>query len=173
VRVFSALVLLSGLLGAGAAHAQSFTFEFSDDGVAVATGSFSYAAGTTGIVSGYNNLTSFNIDVAGVDYTLADVLPLTDYVNFQFNTATDTFVDDPNSCGFDGCGFDNLLGAINSAGTYGFFFNPVPGGYAEYSTGTTGSIDTVTISEVPEPASLAALIVGLGMVGYVRRRRAV
>jgi hypothetical protein len=94
-------------------------------------------------------------------------------VNFQFNTATDTFVDDPNSCGFDGCGFDNLLGAINSAGTYGFFFNPVPGGYAEYSTGTTGSIDTVTISEVPEPASLAALIVGLGMVGYVRRRRAV
>jgi hypothetical protein len=175
MRALPTFVLLAGLLGAGAAQAQadSFTFTFSDAGTAVATGSFSFAPGTTGIVSGYSSLTSFNLDVAGVDYTLADVLPLTDYVNFQFNTSTDTFVDDTNSCGFDGCGFDNLLGAINSDGTYGFFFTPVPGEYQEYSTGAGGSIDTLLISAVPEPASLAALIVGLGMVGYVRRRRAI
>ena len=73
----AAVAMAAGVLIGGAASATTVDFSYDSSGVAVATGSFTYATGLTGVLS-YTDLTTFDVDVAGVDYTLADVLPLTD-----------------------------------------------------------------------------------------------
>lgn len=164
-KVLLASAALAGsLLAASAASATTKDFVYSDAGSTVATGSFSYATGDTGVLN-YGDLTAFSLTVAGVTYDLAEVDTLTDYVHFAYNTATNVFETDTNSCGFDGCGFQSSLSAINSVGTFGFFFNPVPGEYTEYSTDTVGSIDTITITGVPEPATWAMMLFGVAAVG--------
>ena len=162
---------------AGSANATTKDFTYSDSGSTVATGSFSYATGDTGVL-GYGDLSAFSVTVNSVTYDLAEVNTLTDYVYFGYDTASNTFVTNPNTCGFAGCGFQSSLSAINSSGNYGFFFNPVPGEYSEYSSPITGSIDGLKISNggVPEPASWALMLLGVGGVGAVlrtRRRKAV
>jgi hypothetical protein len=152
------------------------TFTYLSGGSPVATGEFTYADGLTGVL-GYGDLTSFSVTAAGVTYTLADVLPLTDYVHFGYDTAAVDFTIDSNSCGFAGCGFISSLSAIDSAGDFGFFFTPVPGVYNEYSTDTLVATDDLTFvsvesnGTVPEPASWALMVAGFGLVGAGLRRR--
>ena len=155
-----------------AAHATTKIFDYSELGTDVATGSFSYATGDTGVL-GYGDLSAFSVTVAGVTYDLADVATLTDYVYFGYDTAGNDFVTNPDTCGFDGCGFASSLSAINSSGTFGFFFNGAPGGYEEYSTFAGGSFDTITISDagVPEPTAWALMLLGLGGLGVSLRSR--
>jgi hypothetical protein len=172
-------VALATLLSAAAAKADTVNFTYSDQGVDQATGEFTYANGATGVL-GYGDLTSFSLTVAGVTYDLADVLPLTDYVHFAYDTGANVFLTDPNTCGFDGCGFPSSLSAINSNGTYGFFFDPVPGAYSEYSAPAYNvAIDSLTLTHVagaPEPAAWALMLMGFGSAGALlraQRRRAV
>lgn len=160
-------------LAAGSANATSKMFEYDSAGVAKATGTFDYATGATGVL-GYGDLTAFSITVSGETYSLADVAGLTDYIHFAYDTSSNSFVVDPNSCGFAGCGYQSSLSAINNTGTFGFFFNGAPGGYLEYQTGDGGSFDTIKISDaggVPEPASWAMMLGGFGLVGGAMRRR--
>ncbi len=163
--------LAASLLAATAASATTKVFEYDLGGSPVATGSFSYTTGSTGVL-GYGDLTAFSVTVAGETYSLADALGLTDYVHFAYDTAANDFVVDPNTCGFAGCGFSSSLSAINSSGTFGYFFNGAPGSYAEYQTGTVGSMDSLTISAgggVPEPATWAMMLVGFGGLGAAMR----
>jgi hypothetical protein len=165
-------VALAALVGV-AAHATTEDFTYSLAGSPVVTGSFSYATGDTGVL-GYADLSAFSVTLAGVTYDLADVATLTDYVYFGYDTAGNDFVTNPNTCGFAGCGFQSSLSAINSSGTFGFFFTPVSlGEYEDYSTGTVGSFDTITISSAgtPEPATWALMLMGFGGLGATLRAR--
>ena len=159
---------------AGAANATTVTFAYTNGASTEATGSFSFANGATGVL-GYGDLTAFSITTQAVTYTLADVLPLTDYVHFGYDTAAVAFTVDTNSCGFAGCGFTSSLSAINSAGSFGFFFTAVPGSYLEYTTGNGNNIDSLTfnVQSVPEPASWALMLTGFGLAGTALRRRRV
>ena len=157
---------------ASLANATTKDFTYSELGGAVATGSFSYATGNTGVLD-YSDLSAFSVTVAGETYDLPEVDTLTDYIHFAYDTATNMFDTDTNSCGFDGCGFASSLSAINSSGTYGFFFNPAPGAYQEYQTGAGGGFDTITISDasaIPEPSTWLLMIVGIGGIGLMLRR---
>lgn len=158
---------------ATSANATTKTFEYDDSGTTVASGSFTYATGSSGVL-GYADLTAFSVTVAGVTYTLADVAGLTDYIHFAYDTSANVFAIDTNSCGFAGCGYQSSLSAIDSAGTFGFFFNGAPGAYQEYSSNTGGSFTTITISDagdVPEPATWAMMVGGFGLVGTALRTR--
>jgi hypothetical protein len=170
--LFAGAAFAASMLIAGAASATSKVFEYDLGGSPIATGSFSYLTGATGVL-GYGDLTAFSITVGGHTYSLADVLPLTDYVHFAYDTGANVFNVDPNSCGFAGCGFQSSLSAINSAGTFGFFFNGAPGGYHEYAGGQGGSFDTIKIGGVgvPEPATWALMLGGFGLIGVTLRRR--
>jgi len=170
-----AATLAGGVLAATAAGATTRSFVYSDTGSPVASGYFSYPTGETGVLH-YGDLTDFSITVAGVTYTLADVLLLTDYVWFAYDTAANAFNVAPDSCGFDGCGFYPSLSAIDSAGASGFFFTSAAAKQGlEYSTATYVSFDAIAIApSVPEPgtwALLSAGFAGLGFLGYTRGRK--
>jgi len=169
---FAGAAFAASMLIAGAASATTKVFEYDLGGSAIATGSFSYVTGSTGVL-GYGDLTGFSVTVGGNTYSLADVLPLTDYVHFAYDTAANVFNVDPNSCGFAGCGFQSSLSAINSSGSFGFFFNGAPGAYQEYASGQGGTFDTIKIGAggVPEPATWALMLSGFGLIGATLRRR--
>ena len=172
-RLFAGIAMACATLAATAASATTKLVLFEDGSTPVATGSFSYADGATGVL-GYTDLTAFSITLVGKTYSLADVLALTDYIHFAYDTSANTFDVDPNSCGFDGCGYASELSAINSNGTFGFFFDDVSSGapeYAEYQTGTFAPYTAFSIFAAPEPASWALMIVGIGGLGAVARSR--
>jgi hypothetical protein len=169
---------LLGLVIAGAsflstpAWAAYVSIEALNGAATVATGSFSYNNGLSGVL-GYSDLDTFNLTIGSNSYTLADVLPLTDYVQFAYDTNTNSLLVNTNSCGFSGCGFDSILSATNSAGTFGFFFNPPPGEFNDYELGFNPAPYTeLNLSAVPEPAVWLTMIVGFGLVGGTLRRRA-
>jgi len=174
-KAFVYAAALAAGLSATTAGATTLNFVYSDQGSPVATGFFSYPTGDTGVLD-YGNLTGFSITVAGMTYTLSDILPLTDYVWFAYDTAANAFDVASDSCGFDGCGFNPSLSAIDNAGASGFFFTSAAGKQGlEYSTATYVSFDTIAIaSSVPEPSTwglLSAGFAGLAFLGYTRGRK--
>jgi hypothetical protein len=170
--IFALLAACSVLAAATTADAATKVFTYSDNGTPVATGSFSYADGDTGVLD-FGDLTAFSVTVAGQTYTLANVATLTDYLHFGYDTASNSFVAS-QVCGWDGCGFSSTLSAINSVGSYGFFFETGTGLYQDYTTGIGGSFDTIAIgnaSGAPEPAAWGLMILGFGAVGAALRGR--
>ncbi len=169
-----AVVAVALSTAASAAYATIINFEYTEGISPVATGSFTYATGSSGVL-GYTDLSAFSVTIGSVSYDLADVNTFTDYVYFGYDTSTNAFVTNPNTCGFDGCGFASSLSAINSSGTDGFFFNPVPGEFTEYSTETSGAFDGLTFSNatvgVPEPVTISLFGVGFAGLAAMRRRK--
>ena len=169
-----ALALSGCCIASAPASATTINILATNGVTTVASGSFSYATGTTGVL-GYSNLTSFSLTISGVTYSLANVLPLTDYSQFQYDTSTNQLLTNSNACGFAGCGFVEILGAIKSDGSYGFFFNPPPGFYQQYNSPfAAGTYTNLTLSPaggVPEPASWAMMLMGFGLVGFGLRNR--
>ena len=87
---------------------------------------------------------------------------IVDLETYDYNGATSTLFTDPNG----GLSFNQ---GINAAGAYqtGFFEEETNSGYYYgYFTPTS-----LTISSVPEPANIALLLAGVGLVGLRARRR--
>jgi hypothetical protein len=167
----AAAALAAGVFANAAANATTIDFSYNASGVPVATGSFTYPTGLTGVL-GYGDLTAFSVTLAGETYTLADALSLTQYVYFAYDTAAHDFVTNTDACGSAGCGYGESLGAINDTYSFGYFFNGVPGGYLEYQTYNGNSFDSLTFSSgTPEPATWMMMLLGAGLVGGAVRRR--
>jgi len=176
LQYLAGIALVASLLTATAASATTKVFEYDAGATPVATGSFSYADGSTGVL-GYGDLSAFSVTIGADTYTLSDVAGFTDYVHLAYDTAANTFVTGTNLCGFAGCGFNASLSAINSSGNSGFFFEPAPGQFADYANFTPTSFSTFAISSgTPEPATWAMMLIGFGGLGVTMRatrRRAV
>ncbi|MGO9327852.1 MAG: hypothetical protein ACLQJ0_07015 [Steroidobacteraceae bacterium] len=175
LKVIFAAVLLglaSTSLGTSPARATTVDFEYLNGSTAVATGSFTYASGDTGVLS-YADLSAFSVTVSGKSYDLAAVTGLTDYVWFGYSTLTHAFTLQSPICGFDGCNFTSSLSAINSTGSYGFFFTGAPGAYQEYQTGAGGSFTSIvysTVGATPLPSTWTMLIAGFAGLGFFAYR---
>lgn len=169
----TACLALGAALLAGQAGATTIDFTFKSAGTPVASGTFSYAAGQSGVL-GYADLSAFSVTLVGVTYNLAQVATLTDYAYFAYDTATNQFVANPNVCGSEGCGFNELLGATSLAHDQGFFFAPPGQGFIEYTTESINGYDSVELGRaagVPEPATWGLMIAGFGVLGAAARRR--
>jgi len=136
----------------------------------MASGSFSYANSASGLL-GYGDLTDFSVTVNARTYTLADVGGFTDYLWFGYDTTSNTFNTSGSLCGFGGCGFYASLSAINSVGNSGFFFTFAPGTFAEYENFQVMSFDSIRLTQIPEPGSMALLGVALLGLALARRQR--
>src|SRR5690606_14330866 len=139
-------------------------------GAPLASGTFTFDESLDGGVLGYAHLTSFEINVRGVDYDLDYVLSGGPWVShhFQFNTATDNFV----SAG----GFFPYYFAAVTAGS-GFQVNdstdPTVREFSVLNNITPSTYSQVEIDRfpVPEPASLALLAAGAVCLAPRRLRR--
>lgn len=151
------LLALAALTLAGAAQAATYNFSGSfdaDPANTVLNGSFSFddAVVAAGGFDGDFSLTSLSFSFQGQSYTLAQA---TDpYVKFEGGTLTG-----PNASFATPAG--NLLALQSFFGSSGF----------TYSVGSTDQLGTLNISVVPEPESYALMLAGLGIVGFLARRR--
>jgi hypothetical protein len=155
--IHKTLLALAALTLTGAAQAATYNFSGSFDaapGTSVLNGSFSFddAVVTAGGLDGDFALTTLSFSFQGQTYTLAAA---TDpYVKFEAGTLTG-----PNAL-FSTPGGGTLV-LQSFFGSSGF----------TYSIGGADQLGTLTVSAVPEPESWALMLGGLGLVGFMARRR--
>lgn len=153
------ILALTALVLAGAAHASPYTFTGSfdtDPSSTVITGRFNFddALVAAGGSDGSFDLSALSISFMGQAYSLSDA---TDpYVQFEAGALTG-----PNAMFTLGSGKTLALQSFFGSSSF------------TYAVAGVDTLGTLTISAVPEPASLALLLTGLGVVGLVTRRRAV
>ena len=171
IPTLSALVAAL-LLATGAAKAQTQFFSFqgllADGPLTGQAFSGSFSVNPTGLPPGGDAdyaLLNFTMLLAGNTYTLAtaDAPPTAVYAAGSFAGLSYTDIDSPSAAVRPWIafipGFDNFAGA-----------------YLAYTAAAVGGVDSgfgsYSITAVPEPATVALLLAGLGMVGAAARRRA-
>jgi hypothetical protein len=180
-RLAAGLVAAARLASPAAAATRTVDFAVTDGTATIASGSFSFADTLTGRL-GYSDLDSFRLDSAGENFTLAEVLPLTNFQYFAYDVASNTLLGGVVTGTLNGSPIDFLavLGAIDLTLTDGFFFSPLPGAAGLYAASTPGEPNqifvrtavTLTVRDVTEvPVPAAALLFGAGLLGLAFARR--
>lgn len=150
-------------------------FAFVNGGSALATGSFSFDSSLGGPLT-YSNLNAFTLALPNETYDLAFVNSggFSQYYYFGYDTTLGAF--QTATVG----GFPQILSAIKTGFTDGFFVRNDPGGtiLRNYNPESGNvSFTNVTVSSrtigaaVPEPATWAMMLFGFAAVGFSMRRR--
>jgi hypothetical protein len=156
------LLALAALTLAGAAQASIYNFTGSfdnDPNTSVLNGSFSFddAQVAAGGADGAFDLSSLNFNFNGETFTLGQARPNSAYVQFEGGTLTG-----PNGV-FDTSG-SGALALQSFFGSSNFTFSDARGDQL-------GTLTLTAATAVPEPATLALVLGGLGIVGFIARRR--
>jgi hypothetical protein len=175
LKMLAATSALAVTMLAAPAMAAETVVNFSLDAaqVPLVTGTFSYNSSKTGQLS-YSDLDSFSLKLPANTYDLAFVNSgsFSDYRYFGYNASIGSFVSATIS------GFPEILSAIKDDGSRGFFVRK-DSNYTIFSDYGAGNISVpytnITVSSsvaaVPEPATWAMLILGMGAIGFAMRRR--
>jgi hypothetical protein len=169
-------------LAVGSLSTQAATYSFSQTGFTgggLLSGSFSGAdINLDGILDfSANEISAFSLSFTGGTSVSAFTLGYGDLFGLVFKINAGNFIgDDTTTAGSEG------IGAFNDQYTYVSGVGPMTelglgGGQGALimdasSSPLTSSTSVIEISPVPEPESYAMLLAGLGMMGFVARRRA-
>jgi hypothetical protein len=86
-----------------------------------------------------------------------------------FNQDTTSFVSNGPLVQFNGMGSESTTLNLNGGSNYKLYFGSAGAGLPGMTSGMT--LDNVSVSAVPEPETYAMLVAGLGMLGFMGRRR--
>jgi hypothetical protein len=109
----------------------------------------------------------FGVSTSG-DYTLSF-----DYAGSGFwalfNQDTTSFISNGPMVQFNGTGTESTILTLDGGSNYKLYFGAAGAGLPGMASSM--SLDNVSVSAVPEPETYAMLMAGLGMLGFMSRRR--
>jgi hypothetical protein len=167
--------LIATALVASSLSAQADTYLFSQTGFnggGILTGSFSGAdLDLNGILdASYGEVSSFSLSFSGGTFAPAFTLGYGDLAGLTYQISSGNFLGDNgvNGSGEGIAAWDALHSYFSGIGPLAVMGGQI--GDASFNPLTT-TTSLISVTAVPEPQSFAMLLAGLGLMGFMARRR--